>query len=193
MDACQNGHQVNLLLTYVDIQPMRKPFVRAGLILIILGIVMVVAGIGLTSDYLTVSHTFTIKNSMYDSREMNITANDGFIGLEGNATFYLIKSSDLSLVNSSNIKQYSLPGIGNNSFGYSTEFLEGKGSYYLVSITRPQSGTAYSFTSNFGTFTDLGVILLIGLLVIGVSFIILVVGMVMRSKKPPSLDNESGV
>jgi hypothetical protein len=153
-----------------------------GVIFIVVGIILVVAGIGLTSDYLTVSTDFHHVNSSYLSKEMNITS-DGLVALQGNSTFYLVNANSTDVVNSANINHYSIAGIGNNSFGFPTEYLVGKGSYVLVSFERPQAGVVYSYTSHFSTFTDLGVILIIGLAVTAISFIVLIVGFLLKPRK----------
>ncbi len=164
---------------------MRKILVKFGVIFIVVGIILVVTGIGLTSDYLTVGSNFTSKNSMYSSAEINITE-DGFVGLQGNTTFYLVNATTLNIVNSTNIEQNSIVGIDNNSYGFSTEYLVGNGSYYLVSMEKPQPGVIYSYTSHFSTFTDLGIILIIGLLITGIAFVVLIVGIVLKPSKGKS-------
>ncbi len=161
---------------------MRKFVLKMGVIFIVVGIILVIAGIGLTSDYLTVSSDFHNVKSAYFSKEMNITS-DGLVALDGNSTFYLINATTMDVVNSTNIAHYSIAGIGNNSFGFSSEFLVGKGSYYLVSFQSPRAGVVYSYTSNFGTFTDLGIILIIGLAVTAISFIVLIVGFLLKPRK----------
>jgi hypothetical protein len=161
---------------------VRKNIVRVGLILIVLGIILVVAGIGLTSDYLTVSHTFVKDKYYYASHEINITS-DGLVALDGNTTFYLVNANNVSLVNQTNVQDYSIAPTGPTHDGYGTEFLVGSGSYYLVSFLAPSTGLVYSYTSHFSTFTDLGIILLIGLFLIVVSMIMLVIGFLLKGKK----------
>jgi hypothetical protein len=161
---------------------LRKGIVRIGLVLIVLGIILVVVGIGATADYLTVSTSFIHQNSAYTSTEINLTG-QGFIGLEGNSTFYVISASNLSVANSTNIKNYAIAPEALTSSGYGSEFLLTPGSYYLISFLSPQSGVAYSYTSHFSTFTDLGIILLFGLFLIGVSIIFLVVGFLLKTKQ----------
>lgn len=160
---------------------LRKKVVKAGLAIIVIGIILVVAGMGLTSDYLTVSHTFAKGKTYYMSKEINITS-DGLIALDGNSTFYLVNANNLSLVNQTNIQNYSLVPTGSTHNGFGSEFLVGSGSYYLVSFLAPSSGLVYSYTSHFGTFTELGIILLIGLFLIVVSIVVLIVGFLLKGK-----------
>ena len=81
------------------------------------------------------------------------------------------------------MQNYSIAPTGPTHDGYGTEFLVGSGSYYLVSLLAPSTGLVYSYTSHFSTFTDLGIILLIGLFLIVVSIIMLVIGFVLKGKK----------
>ncbi|MHB1440506.1 MAG: hypothetical protein ACYCSO_02825 [Cuniculiplasma sp.] len=167
---------------------MRGKVVRIGLVLIVVGIIMVVAGIGLTSDYLTVSHNYVRDGTMYRSQEINITS-DGLVALNGNSTFYLIHANNISLVNKTNVGNYSIASTGPTHNGFGNEFLVGAGSYYLVSFLAPSSGVVYSFTSNFSTFTDLGIILLLGLFLIVISIIILIAGFLLKNKSKPPMES----
>lgn len=165
---------------------MRKDIVKKSLIILIIGIILAVAGISLTADYLKVGTAYTSQNGVYTSSEINITGN-GLINIEGgNFSFYLLKYSDLDKVNKQNIENYSLVPVNSNSPKPGDEFLVTSGSYILVSFIRPPSGIIYSYASHEGTFTELGLLLLVGIFLVGVSIIVLIIGILKREKfKPP--------
>ncbi len=165
---------------------MRKDIIKKSLIILIVGIILAVAGLSLTADYLKVGTTYLSQNGMYTSSEINITGN-GLINIEGgNFSFYLIKYSDLGKVNKENIQNFSLVPVNSNSPVSGDEFLVPAGSYILVSFVNPPSGIIYSYASHEGTFTDLGILLLLGIFMVGISIIILIIGILKREKfKPP--------
>ncbi|MGP6206878.1 hypothetical protein ACNF42_02440 [Cuniculiplasma sp. SKW3] len=165
---------------------MRKDIVKKSLIILIIGIILAVAGISLTADYLKVGTTYISQNGMYTSSEINITGK-GLINIEGgNFSFYLIKYSDLGKVDRQNIENFSLTPVNSNSPKSGDEFLVPPGSYVLVSFINPPSGIIYSYASHEGTFTELGVLLLVGIFMVGVSIIVLIIGILKREKfKPP--------
>lgn len=165
---------------------MRKDIIKKGIIILVIGIVLAVAGISITADYLKVGTNYIQKNGIYESHEINISGN-GLIDVEGgNSTFYLVKASNINSINKSNIANYSLIPVNGNMPETGSEFLVPGGSYYLVSFLSPAPGVIYSYVSHETTFTALGILLLIGLLLMGISVIVLILGFVKREKfKPP--------
>jgi hypothetical protein len=165
---------------------LRKDIIKKSLIILVLGIILAVAGISLTADYLKVGTDYIDRSGIYTSTEINITGN-GLINVEGgNFSFYLIKYSDMGSISSNNIENFSLKPVNSSRPVPGVEFLVPSGSYLLVSFMNPPSGIIYSYASHEGTFTALGIVLLVGIFLIGVSVIILIIGLLVREKfKPP--------
>ena len=163
---------------------VRLKLFRNGLIILVIGILLVVAGIGISSDYVkTGTNINTIKSGFYTSNMLNISGN-GFISVEGgNFSFYLIKAADLGSVNSSNILSYALNPQNASHPTVGQLFVVPQGSYYLVSFAIPLQGLVYSYVSHYHTFTYLGSILVIGILLIVVSIVVLILSLVMKDKK----------
>ncbi len=163
---------------------MRLKLFRNGLIILVLGIILVVAGIGISSDYVkTGTKINTVKSGFYTSDMLNISGN-GFISVEGgNFSFYLIKAADLGSVNSSSILSYALNPQNASHPTVGQLFVVSNGSYYLVSFAIPLQGLVYSYVSHYHTFTYLGSLLLIGILLIVASIIVLIISLMIKEKQ----------
>ena len=163
---------------------MKLKLFRNGLIILVIGIILVIAGIGISSDYVrTGSHFNTTKSGFYTSNMLNVSGNS-FISVQGgNFSFYLIKASDIGMVNSSNILNYALNPQNSSHPTTGQFFVVPNGSYYLVSFSTPLQGIVYSYVSHYHTFTYLGSILLIGVLLIVASIVILILSLVMKGEK----------
>ncbi|MCL5987511.1 MAG: hypothetical protein M1414_01215 [Candidatus Thermoplasmatota archaeon] len=162
---------------------MRIKLFRNGLIVLVIGILLVVAGIGISSDYVKTGTTIlTNKGGFYTSEMLNISGN-GFISVDGaNSTFYLVNASSLGLINSSNIQTYALVPENSTHHTIGNLFVVGQGSYFLVSFQVPLSGIVYSMVSHYHTFTYLGSLLVIGILAIFASIVILIAALVLKDR-----------
>lgn len=167
---------------------MRRKIVLLSLIFLVAGIVMIVAGLGITSNYITISHSYVHNNGLYESKEINISA-EGLISINGNIPMYLVSSNNITLVNSTNIKNYSLDPVGEKIANAGYEFTVNRGSYYLVSLENPSSANIYSYVNNFVFYSEIGTILLVGIIIMGISLITLIIGFILREKKDNKHDN----
>ncbi|MGC8995343.1 MAG: hypothetical protein ACP5JT_01445 [Thermoplasmata archaeon] len=159
---------------------MRKSLVIIGTIIFVLGVILFGVGTYLSeSSIIKLNKWYNYKSDIWISDEINSTGEEIII-VNVSKNIYLINSTELSLINKSNIKSMSQNSIANSS-GELT-FIIQKGSYYLVTFSN-STPTIYYYYAHESSLLINGLILFLGIIFGIVGIIILIIGFVLKPKK----------
>ena len=168
---------------------MNKPIVIIGVVVIILGVVLIAVGAVGVLRGLTVITTFNQPQSgEYVSTELMLNTTSGIAVTSAAANGGLILAQYLSLVNSTNIKQYALTPHSN--VAGTVTYTDITGNYYYVAFVSSQPSSKIVATPLRGGTVASSPLVLGGFVAFIVGIVIAVVGWRMKRGPKRELPDE---
>ena len=168
---------------------MNKPRVKRGAILLVAG--LAIFAVIMVNDYVSydLGHNFhELKAGIYSSNPLSMTGSRILEVFSNNlSSSHLIPTADLPLINSSNVKSYSVPPvtaseieIGGVFYSVSNGYMFANlsGSYSLVIISNAYPATQYSMVNTslpyslYPYFMILAILSFLALLIIGSIYLV---------------------
>jgi hypothetical protein len=169
---------------------MRKKMALAGLILLIIGVVLFFGGGDLGLHGIVKTETMTQTSSgIYQSTSFTVvTGNVTIVTSDPASGIYIVHTSDAHLVDASNIAQYALMhGIISNTSGVGTLTFTSMmgGTYTIISITNSSTSPHITLTNESeGSLLFSLLPTILGMLFGFVGLIVLIVGLILKTKRP---------
>jgi hypothetical protein len=164
---------------------MRKQIMLTGLILLIIG-----AGMAIISYHEVYQGTITASSftnpsgSEWISNSLNVT-NDSTISVIGNGSdFYLVKTSDLSDINQTNVQSLAIKPSANLSIAGRTdkEYFNLTGPYSVVYFGAKDPAILYEVIPSSGNVVSYGLLLISGGVLALAGIIVIIVGAILKRK-----------
>ena len=161
---------------------MRTRIIIVGIIILIIGIALIAVGALGALRGLAIVNTFNqLHSGEYVSSEVMLNTSSIVAITSPSSTGGLIRASDLSLVNSSNLSSFA---IQPNSTSSSTNtFIRLIGDYYYVSFTSTQPSTQIIITSASRGVIDYGILTIVGISMLVAGIIVAIVGVFLKRPK----------
>jgi len=172
---------------------MRKHLLLIGVIILVLGVSFSVSGLYATHDYAPVTtQSMTLwSTGVWTSANINISAGSIFeITSTTNCTF-LVRSTILPFVNTSNIPKYEILPVTTSTVSsvHTMTFDNISGSFNVVSTASVKPTVETTLISDPGLLAAFGILLLIGIVTAIAGIIMTIMGAILKPKNPPRIKN----
>ncbi|OWP57444.1 MAG: hypothetical protein B2I17_00590 [Thermoplasmatales archaeon B_DKE] len=161
---------------------MRKKIALIGVIVLVIGVVLVAAGLaGTLSMTKTYTHSTEISSTEWTTSEINMTSG-GLLTVTGatGSDTGLVTSADLSSVNSSNIASYA---VAPNNTVHGTVTFEGlSGHYYYVVFSSSSPSISAVYINNIGNEVVYAAMLVPGGVLAFIGFVVAIIGVILKKK-----------
>ena len=166
---------------------MRTRIIIVGIIILIIGIALIAVGALGALRGLVIVNTFSEAHSgEYVSNEVLLNTSSIVAITSPSSTGGLIRASDLSLVNSSNLSSFAIQP--NTTSSSTNTYIHLIGDYYYVSFTSTRPSTQIIITNSSRGVIDYGILTIIGISALVAGIIVAIVGIFL---KKPRIEGET--
>lgn len=167
------------------IKQMRKRLVIIGIILIMIGFAFTVAGsYGIIKNVTLSTEVVQHASGEYISSKMIMNESSTLLVMGTTTNSGLIKASDLSIVNESNLHSYEIQY--NSKQGNTLLYEKLTGEYYFVAFTSTAPNLQYAYgTGSLGQFLLSSMLTVLGPFILIAGIVVSVVGAIIKPKKDP--------